>query len=166
MICTRTALVVLLLAAGGAFAQPTDAGTAGQDLPPGGPGIQRLLRMPPEERRKLLDRLPPWRRQRLEERLERFSKLSPEERQRITERYEAFRRMSPRQQDEVRDLFRRLSNVPEMRRLELRWQARRLSMMPPERRHMRMTSPWFARRYTPAERELISDMMRVLPPAR
>lgn len=166
MIFTRTALLVLLLAAKGVFAQTAEADATRQDPPPGGPGIERLLRMSPEERRKFLERLPPWRRQRLEERLERYNRLSPQERQRIAERYEAFRKMPPGEQAEIRDLFRRLNKVPPQRRLELRWQARRLSMMTPEHRQLRMLSTWFARRYTPAERELIADMVRVLPLAK
>jgi hypothetical protein len=39
-------------------------------------------------------------------------------------------------------------------------------MMPPERRQARMSSPRFRQRYTPAERELLADMVRVLPLAR
>jgi hypothetical protein len=57
-----------------------------------------------------------------------------------------------------------LSKVPPPRRLELRWQARRLSMMTSERQQVRMSSLRFRERYTPAERELIADMVRVLPP--
>jgi hypothetical protein len=166
MIHARATLLVLLLAAKSVFAQASETSEARPDWPPGGPGIERLLRMSPEERGKLLDRLPPWRRQRLEERLERYRQLSPEERQRMAERYGVFRKMPPRKQAEMRHLYRRLSELPEERRLELRWQARRLSMMPPERRQARMSSPRFRRRYTPAERELLADMVRVLPLAR
>lgn len=168
MIFTRTALVVCLLAVAvrGVFAQPAEADATRQDPPPGGPGIERLLRMSPEERGKLLERLPPWRRKRLEERLERYNRLSPQERQHMAERYETFRKMSPREQAELRDVYRRLSELPPPRRLELRWQARRLSMMRPERRQARMSSAWFARRYAAAERELIADILRVLPLAK
>ena len=84
----------------------------------------------------------------------------------MAERYGVFRKMPPRRQAEIRHLYRRLNELPEERRLELRWQARRLSMMPPERRQARMSSPRFRQRYTPAERELLADMVRVLPLAR
>ena len=161
----RTTLTAFLLivAAKGVFAQPAEAHAARQDPPP---PIERLLRMSPEERKQWLDRLPPWRRKRLEERLERFNRLSPEERQSISERYETFRKMTPGEQDTLRGLFRRLSEMPAPRRFELRWQARRLSMMPPERREARMASPQFRKRYTPGERELIADIVRVLPMAK
>ncbi len=163
MSLTRTVLMLLLAAmcAGGVYARPGEHGEGD-----GGPGIERLLRMSPEERSKALEGLPPWRRKRLEERLERYNQLSPEARQLIHERYEAFRKLPPQEQKAVRDLFRRLSEVPPRRRVELRWQARRMSRMAPERRQLRMAHPWFKERYTPPERELIADMIRLLPPAK
>jgi len=159
----RTVWMILLAAvsAGSVLAQP-----AGREDRDGSPGIERLLRMSPEERSKALEGLPPWRRKRLEERLERYNQLSPEARQLIHERYEAFRKLPPQEQKAVRDLFRRLSEVPPRRRVELRWQARRMSRMTPERRQLRMAHPWFKERYTSAERELIADMIRLLPLAK
>lgn len=160
MSLVRTFWMILLVAmsAGSVLAQPDQQGPRD-----GSPGIERLLRMSPEERSKALEGLPPWRRKRLEERLERYNRLSPEARQFIHERYEAFRKLPPQEQKALRDLFRRLSEVPPRRRFELRWQARRMSRMTLERRQARMAHPWFTERYTPAERELIADMIRMLP---
>jgi len=60
--------------------------------------LDRLEQMSPAERQRVLDRLPPERRSRLEERLAAYDRLPPDERERLRRQYERFNSLSPEQQ--------------------------------------------------------------------
>ena len=90
--------VLLLGAASAAFAQPKPTLRPaapkglpkGEALKKGGPGgaplnvpngdVERLLAMPPEQRDRILEKLPPGKQANLRKRFEQFDKLPPEER--------------------------------------------------------------------------------------
>ncbi len=153
---------ILALGLAGAPAVGQNRGPA---LPPRPPNnvLERLERMSPEQREKVLSRLPPERRRRIEERLRWYDSLPPEERERLAWRYERFRQLPPERQQEVRQFFRRFGTLPPERRLALRQEARRLRFLPGPARQARINSPAFQNRYSPEERDMLRTILELAP---
>jgi Protein of unknown function (DUF3106) len=129
-----------------------------------GPNVlDRLEQMSPQERQRVLDRLPPERRRRLEERLEAYDRLPPEERERLRRQYERFNSLTPEQQRAARFLFRRFAALPPERKQVLRQEAHRLSQMTFAQRQRRMASPEFQDRYPVEERQILRALAAITP---
>jgi hypothetical protein len=136
--------------------------------PPGGrqagPAIlDRLDRMTPEQRRRLLDRLPPERRERIERRLRQYQSLTPEQRENLRRRFERFRELPPEKQDSARKLFRIFNNLPSDRRDVVRREYRNLQRMGDTARKLRLTSDDFRTAYNASEQQLLQDLIQVAP---
>ena len=125
--------------------------------------LERLNRMTPEQRQRLLSRLPPERRRIVEERLERYNSLPAEQRLRLRNRYETFRHMPAEKQDETRRLFREFRELPQDRRLALRREIGRLRLMGEAERRDRIESEPFKNRYSAAEQRIIRELSSGLP---
>lgn len=160
-------LVMLLSACTAAFAQRPGppakrGGQAG--LRPPHTMLDRWNRMPPSERKRLLDQLPPERREQLENRMHHFNELSEEEREQLTERFQAFRRMPPETQDRARRLFRRFNQLPDDRRPLVRGEFENLRSLPESERRARMNTEEFRKKYTPSEQQFLQDLASVMGP--
>ena len=164
------ALLAAFLLAPATWAQPrrNPAGPrAGRPSGPGarlGPGpaiMDRLERMTPEERRRVLDRLPPERKKLVEERLRQFNQLPPEERARLRQSLDRFGRLPPEQQEAARKLFSRFNRLPEDRRKLLAGEFRGLRQMAEAGRRARISSDEFRSRYTQAEQQLLQDLSKL-----
>jgi hypothetical protein len=138
--------------------------------PPGAPRtlvgptiLDRLEAMSPEQRQRMLERLPLERRQRIEERLRAYESLPPAERDRLRRQYDTFRALTPQQKEMARRLFRRFMQLPPGRRQVLRQEANRLSQIPWPKRQARMASPDFASRFTPEERQILHALAALTP---
>lgn len=125
--------------------------------------LDRLERMSPEERQRLLQKLPPERRQRIEERLRKYESLTAEQRQRLREQFERFQQLPPERQQALRQLYQRFSQLPEDRRRAVRRGVWELQMLEPARRPIRMDRPWFRNRYSPEELQMIQELLEVAP---
>ncbi len=137
---------------------------------PGMPGalagptvLDRLEQMTPEQRRNLLDKLPPERRKRLERRLAAYEALPAAERERLRRQYDRFRALTPQQKQTARRLFREFLTLPPGRRQALRQESVRLSRMPWPARKARMASPEFERRYSAEERQILHALAVITP---
>jgi hypothetical protein len=152
---------MIVLASGLLLGQPP------QHLPLGPPPnltmLDRLEGMSPDERQRLLEKLPPERRQRIEERLRKYESLTPEQRQRLREQFERFQQLPPERQQAVRQLFQRFSQLPEDRRRAVRRGVWELQMLDPARRQIRMDRPGFQSRYSPEERQMIRELLEIAP---
>ncbi len=153
-------LVGFLLLIDGAPAQPP---SGAQGSPSPGRALDRLSRMPPEQRKRLLEHLPPERRRRLEERLERYNALPPDERRRLLEQLEHFLRLPSEQQDAARRLFRRYTALPEDRRKLLHQEFQALRTLPPAERRARIESPEVRKRYSSMESRILKEYIELLP---
>lgn len=129
---------------------------------PGRPILERWNRMTPEEKKRLLENLPPERKKQLEERLESYNQLSPEERERLKERYEFFRQLPPEKQERMRRYYRRFSTLSDDRRQLLQQELRELSRLDAADRHARMNSDEFRSLYTLSEQQLLQDISELL----
>jgi hypothetical protein len=102
--------------------------------------VNRLMKMSPEEREKVLSNLPPQRRQALEQRLSRFDQLPTEQKAELDRRFQEFQKLSPVRRQAVRDELQTLRGLRQ-----------------PERR-ARMNSPEFREQYSPEEIRLMRDV--------
>jgi hypothetical protein len=137
----------------------------GRRQPPRSPmdQLDRLMRMPPEQREQVLSRLPPQRRQNLEKRLERYSRLSPEQRELVRAQYNWFHNMPPEKQFELRKAFGRFVNQPPERQDAMRDELEQLRAMRPPQRWQTMGSPDFRNRFNPNERDIIGRIADLMP---
>lgn len=129
-----------------------------KSAPPARLGIERLNRMPKQERDRLLEKLPPERRQAMERRLERLDRMSPAAKQRLSTEFDQFQQLSPDHQARVRQLYRSFSDLPEDRRGPVRRAYQQLRQLPPEARERRLSSERFRSRFDDGERHLLEEL--------
>lgn len=124
--------------------------------------VERLRRMAPGQRQKLLERLPPERRHRIERQLRELDNMSPEQREQLHEQYAAFRRLPPEKQEALRGAFRRFNALPPARREALRKEMNELRAMRPRERRDRVQSEDFRNSYSQQEQMIMRRFGRVL----
>lgn len=132
--------------------------------PPGRTVLDRLERMSPEQRDRVLSNLPPERRKRVEEQLEQFHQLPPAERERLRDRLQRFRQLPPERQAAARKLFGRFGELPQDRRPLVAEEFRSLRQMEEADRRARVNSDEFRSRFSPAEQQLLQDFCNLLAP--
>ncbi len=126
--------------------------------------IERLNRMSPAERRKVLNRMPPERRDILEKRISNLNNIKPELREKLKKDYEHFQQLPPEKQTEVRRTLRQIAELPEDRRRQVRAAVNRLRQQTPEVQQRRIASRNFQDRFNDDERKLVQDALAMLPP--
>jgi hypothetical protein len=132
--------------------------------------LERLMRMPPAERRRFLRQneqfrnLPLQQRLRLQQRLHRLSQLPPEQREQVLERYRLFDRLPPDKQTQARQVYQRWRQLPKERRAELLEEFETLKEFSPSSRKERLASKEFQKSFNEDERGLLSDLTALLPP--
>jgi hypothetical protein len=138
--------------------------------PPGAPRalagptmLDRFEAMPPEQRQRFLDKLPPDRRQRIEARLKAYESLPQEVRDRLRRQAETFWALTPEQKQNARRLFKRFMELPPGRRQVLRREANRLSRLPWPKRQELLASPEFEHLYSPEERQILHALAMITP---
>jgi hypothetical protein len=133
-------VVAMALASGLLVAQPPRRAPLfpPQDLN----ALDRLERMSPDQRQRVLEKLP---------------------RERLRRQFERFRQMPPERQQALRELFRRFRELPEDRRRAVRrgvWELQRLGEA---RRELRLSRPWFRNRYSPEELQMVRELLEMAP---
>jgi len=154
-------LAILLSCAGGLFAQ---ARKAPGRKPPPHLAVERFSRMSPEQRQRMLEKLPPERKAKVEQRLERFNNLPPETKKRLRDEFDRFQQLSPDQQDTVRKTFRVFNELPQERRPAVRRELHRLRLMPQSERQARLTSDEFRSRFNSDEQGMLETLSGLLGP--
>lgn len=146
-------------------------GTAGaQSRKAGGPpsskmALERLNRMPAQDRQRLLQKLPPDRKSLVERRLDRYEKMPPETKERLRQEYEQFQQLPPEKQARFRELFRSFNDLPQERRGPVRNAYQRLRSLSPEQRKERLASEQFRSRFSPSEQQLLEHLTDLTSPA-
>ncbi len=151
-----------------ALAAPLAALLANAQRRPGPPPkgrpnlVDRLRAMPPAERRRFLDRLPPDRRKQAEDRMDQFDRLTPEEQQELARRYEFFQKLPPARQEEARRLYRDLNALPPERHAAVRRELDQLRAMSSAERATFFRGRAFKSAYNRKERSLLEDYVSLL----
>jgi hypothetical protein len=105
--------------------------------------INLLMNMTPEEREKLLSRVPPDRRESISQRLQRLDQLPPEQKAQLNWRFQEFQKLSPLRQRAIRAEMQTLKDLRQ-----------------PQRR-LRIQSPEFREQYSPEEIRLMKDVWNI-----
>ena len=133
--------------------------------------IERLLRLAPEERARVmrenprLQRMPPAQRRRLENRIHRLSQLPPGQRRQALDRLRLFDQLPPERQTQARTVYRRWQQIPGQRRAELLEEFDGIRDVEPQARQERFDSLEFQKRYSEQERGVLRDLADLLPDA-
>ena len=137
---------------------------------PGNPGagknrrtiVDRWNRMSPEERQKLLAKLPPDRRQKIEEQLNQYKNLTPEQRRDMRSRLQMFNQLPPEKQTQARRVWAQYGRLPQDRQPLLRNEFENLRSMPEAERNARVNSDEFRSKYNAGEQSILRDFSGLL----
>ena len=124
--------------------------------------LEVLQRMTPEQRRRLLDNLPPERKRMMENRLLQFDRMSPEERRRARRTLEDFQNLPEERREKVRVLFGAFNQMPPRRRMVLREEIRTLGQLDEEARRERMSGEDYRNRYSAEEQDWLAELSDAL----
>jgi len=129
--------------------------------------VQRLMAMPPEQRERVLEKLPPQQQANLRQRLDEFDKLPPQERARRLQLLQSFSSLPPEKQQVLARQLPAFNALPEDRRKLLRGELVQLWRMPEADRQARLNSDALKSQYSPSELQMLSDISQNYPnPAR
>jgi hypothetical protein len=132
--------------------------------------IERLLQMPPAQRRRALQserfrRLPPGQQRRIENRIQRLSQLPPDQQQQVLERFRLFDQLPPEKQTQARQVYRRWRAIPDGRRAVLLEEFDGIRDADPDTRRARFDAAEFQKSYSDEERRVLQDLAALLPDA-
>ena len=135
---------------------------AGPRLRPPSP-VERLLGMSPEQRDRVLEKLPPGQQANLRKRFERFDQLPAAEKARRLEQWKRFDALPPEKRELLTRQMQAFSALPGDRRVALGRALGPLSRMTPEERQQRLNSKGFRNRFSESERQMLSDLAENYP---
>ena len=160
------AIFVLAVASPGLEAQKRGpvpkAGRMVRPVPKGRNSLDRIRNLTPQERKRMVDRLPADKQKAFQERLERFQHLSPQEQEKLAQQYEQFQQLPSEKRDAVRRVYRRFNEQPEERQAVLREEMQTLRGLGDEERRSRMNGDEFRNKYTSHEQQLLMDMSKAI----
>jgi hypothetical protein len=130
---------------------------------PGASVAQRLLQMTPEERERALEKFPPERQAQIRQRLARLDSLPQQQQQRLIQQYQMLSSLPPEKQRLVRGQIQAFNQLPDERKQVVGPELQKLRRMPEDRREARLESDELKNKFTPAERQMLSDISRYLP---
>lgn len=128
--------------------------------------IDEFQKMPPQERQKALDRLPPRQRQQVEERLKNFNQLPPAQQQTLKNMYNRLNQLPPARQEVVRGAMNKFFQEPTDRQQAMREELRGMAALPDQERQARLASSEFQSKFSGKEREIVREMSDLLPPGK
>jgi hypothetical protein len=129
---------------------------------PGNP-VERLMAMSPEQRERVLEKLPASQQANLRQRLERFDKLPPAERARLNQMWSTFNNLPPETQAVVTRQMQAFNALPDERRQALAPVLQRLRRMPEDERHALLGSEEFKSKFSVSEWQMLSDISQNFP---
>src|SRR5271157_3957134 len=149
---------------------PKNPGKAGA-IPKNGPALnnplnpaQRLMQMTPEQRERILEKLPPEQQVRMRQQLERLDRLSPAEKERIARQVQSLAALPPARQRILTQGIVGMNRLPADRKGPVRRELLSLLYMPEEDRAARIKSDDFKKKFSPEEQKILSDLSANIPP--
>jgi hypothetical protein len=125
--------------------------------------ISDFLRMPEEQQRKRLAKLPPDKRAALEQRIANFNKLPAGQRELLLNRWERLNSLPPHRQKAIRQAANHLAKQPPDRQQAIRQELSHLGTLTDDQRQERISSPEFKKQFKKGEQEIVRDMSDLLP---
>ena len=124
----------------------------------------RLYQLNPAEREQALEKVPEPQQSRIREQLKYFDSLPKEQQQMMIRRAERLAALSPQERRAFQQAFQAFRQLPADRRQMVGGALRRLQVLPEAERVMRLNSPAFKQRFTPAELQMIDRLSEVILP--
>lgn len=139
----RSAIFAAMLLIACSAVSPLVAQVKGVPRPPAlaGPALRRLANMTPQQRQRVLSRLPPERRARIEQQLNRLEQLPPDQKARLLQRYDEFQ------------------GLPRDRQAAVRTELQALRKLPTPQLRQRLNSPQFQQNFSPEEQRLLRESL-------
>lgn len=127
--------------------------------------IEEFERMPPEQQRRELARLPAAQRKRIEDQLRKFNQLPPEQRQTLNNLYSRLHQLPAYEQESVHHAIDRFSKLSMDRQRAIRGELRGLAPLSEQDRAARLKSGDFKHTFSRREQGIVRDMVPLLPDA-
>lgn len=125
--------------------------------------VERFLAMPPEQRERMLEKLPTAQQDKLRERFAKFDQRPPEERARLINQWKRMESLSPEKRQELAAQLLTFNALPDDRRAVLVPALRQLARLSPEEREARLNNEKFKSRFSPAELQMLSVISENYP---
>jgi hypothetical protein len=125
--------------------------------------IERLLRMPPEQRELAIEKFPAQQQANFRKQFENFDRQTDAQKQRQLEHLDQFWSLPPDKQKLVRTQMNAFKELPEDRREEVKKAYVTLSRLTPEEREVRLARPQFRNRFTNAELQILMVLPQYWP---
>ena len=128
------------------------------------PGLaQRLLQMTPDQREKVLEKLPPEQQAQLRKNLDRLDHLPQRERDHIISQATSLDSLPQQQRRIVVQQLRAFNKLPDDRILPVRRELVNLMRLPEDQRETLLNSQAFRNSFSPEEQDILRDLSRNLP---
>ncbi len=124
----------------------------------------RLYQATPEERERVIEKLPPAQQIRVREQLAYYDSRPKNEQEIMIRRTERLNAMTPEQRRAFMQQMQSLNRLTPDRRQAVAGALRRLQLMPEERRVQVLNSDQFKKMFSPEEQKMISDLSEVMLP--
>ena len=126
----------------------------------------RLYRATPEQRERVLEKLPPARQQQMRSELDWFDRLPKDQQEQVIRRSERLAALPPEKQQAVQRQMQALNRLEPERRRAVRQALIRLQGMPDDQRAELLSRERFRSQFSTEELEIITDLAAVMPPPR
>jgi hypothetical protein len=126
--------------------------------------VQRMMAMTPEQRERILEKLPPQQQANVRQRLENFDRLPPAEKARRLQLLEGFSNLPPEKQRILERQLPAYNALPPEKKEILGFKGiQQLARMSDSERQARLNSEELKSKFSPAELKMISDIAENYP---
>jgi hypothetical protein len=125
--------------------------------------VLRMMSMPPEQRERILEKLPPQRQAQLRQSFDEFDKLPAAEKERRLQLLQTFNSIPPEKQQILAKQLPAFNSLPKERRTVLAKEIGQLSRMTDNERQAQLNSEDFKSRFSPTELQMLSDISQNYP---
>jgi hypothetical protein len=125
--------------------------------------VERLLAMPPEQRDRVLEKLPAAQQNNLRRRFEQFDRRPPEERARLLEMWKHLESLPPERREVLTRQLQAFNALPDERRKVLGPALNQLRRLGAEEREARLKDEAFRARFSEDELRMMSDIAENYP---
>jgi hypothetical protein len=120
--------------------------------------FERLLSMTPDQRERVIEKLPPQQQERLRARLDQFDKLPPAQKAWRLELANRYFALPPERQQAFTENVQAFNKLPGPRKRELSSELKALWAMPEADRQVKLSSDPYKARFSPEELQILSTI--------
>lgn len=130
---------------------------------PSAPAV-RLYQASPQDRDRVIERMPPAQQARMRKQLEYYDSLPPGQQAIMLQRVQKFDALTPEKRREFRAQMQAMNALPVPRRQAVARALRRLAVMPEAQRVIILNSDTFKNEFSAEEQKMISGLSEVMVP--